>query len=173
MPYQGLAFAVFMGIGIVTAALLYFLDHQPEIGQTRQRGLPEPPPTRTGWSNRQQSPQLESTSGTQEENRQDRSGPSRLGAHKRNQKTSSQNVSSCSICQDTSNNKGFRMLSCGHSFHSSCIDRWFKEKPPPVHPTEIRTSISPYSAFGLNTTSTLANYATEAGSLPIDVYTVH
>nr|CAD7259195.1 unnamed protein product [Timema shepardi] len=38
-----------------------------------------------------------------------------------------------------------------------------KEKPPPVHPTEIRTSISPSSAFELNTTSALANYATEAG----------
>nr|CAD7431403.1 unnamed protein product [Timema monikensis] len=37
------------------------------------------------------------------------------------------------------------------------------EKPPPVHPTEIRTSISPSSAVELNTTSTLANYATEAG----------
>nr|CAD7601290.1 unnamed protein product [Timema genevievae] len=36
------------------------------------------------------------------------------------------------------------------------------EKPPPVHPTEIRTSISPSSAVGLNTTSALANYATEA-----------
>nr|CAD7576353.1 unnamed protein product [Timema californicum] len=36
-----------------------------------------------------------------------------------------------------------------------------KEKPPPVHPTEIRTSISPSSAVELNTTSTLANYATE------------
>nr|CAD7458494.1 unnamed protein product [Timema tahoe] len=31
-----------------------------------------------------------------------------------------------------------------------------------VHPTEIRTSISPYSAVELNTTSALANYATEA-----------
>nr|CAD7458866.1 unnamed protein product [Timema tahoe] len=38
-----------------------------------------------------------------------------------------------------------------------------EEKPPPVHPTEIRTSISPSSAVGLNTTSALANYATEAG----------
>nr|CAD7587563.1 unnamed protein product [Timema genevievae] len=38
-----------------------------------------------------------------------------------------------------------------------------KEKPPPVHPTEIRTSISPSSAAELNTTSALANYATEAG----------
>nr|CAD7592187.1 unnamed protein product [Timema genevievae] len=38
-----------------------------------------------------------------------------------------------------------------------------KEKPPPVHPTEIRTSISPSSAVELNTTSALANYATEAG----------
>nr|CAD7574987.1 unnamed protein product [Timema californicum] len=37
------------------------------------------------------------------------------------------------------------------------------EKPPPVHPTEIRTSISPFSAVELNTTSALANYAaTEA-----------
>nr|CAD7585661.1 unnamed protein product [Timema genevievae] len=37
-----------------------------------------------------------------------------------------------------------------------------REKPPPVHPTEIRTSISPSSAVELNTTSALANYATEA-----------
>nr|CAD7409444.1 unnamed protein product [Timema cristinae] len=36
------------------------------------------------------------------------------------------------------------------------------EKTPPVHPTEIRTSISPSSAVELNTTSTLANYTTEA-----------
>nr|CAD7396374.1 unnamed protein product [Timema poppensis] len=32
-----------------------------------------------------------------------------------------------------------------------------------VHPTEIRTSISPSSAAELHTTSALANYATEAG----------
>nr|CAD7604065.1 unnamed protein product [Timema genevievae] len=37
-----------------------------------------------------------------------------------------------------------------------------EEKPPPVHPTEIRTSISPSSMVWLNTTSALANYATEA-----------
>nr|CAD7569311.1 unnamed protein product [Timema californicum] len=36
-------------------------------------------------------------------------------------------------------------------------------KPPPVHPTEIRTSISPSSAVEINTTGALANYATEAG----------
>nr|CAD7409189.1 unnamed protein product [Timema cristinae] len=35
--------------------------------------------------------------------------------------------------------------------------------PPPGHPTEIRTSISPPSALELYTTSALANYATEAG----------
>nr|CAD7573494.1 unnamed protein product [Timema californicum] len=40
----------------------------------------------------------------------------------------------------------------------------FLEKPPPVHPTEIRTSNSPSSAVELNTTSALANYATEAGT---------
>nr|CAD7570787.1 unnamed protein product [Timema californicum] len=38
-----------------------------------------------------------------------------------------------------------------------------QEKPPPVHPTEIRTSISPSSAVEINTTSALANYVTEAG----------
>nr|CAD7194578.1 unnamed protein product [Timema douglasi] len=37
-----------------------------------------------------------------------------------------------------------------------------QEKPPLVHPTEIRTSISSSSAVELNTTSALANYATEA-----------
>nr|CAD7406186.1 unnamed protein product [Timema poppensis] len=36
------------------------------------------------------------------------------------------------------------------------------EKPPPVHPTKIRTSISPSSAVELSATSALANYATEA-----------
>nr|CAD7596271.1 unnamed protein product [Timema genevievae] len=38
-----------------------------------------------------------------------------------------------------------------------------QEKPPPVHPTEIRTSIFPSSVVELNTTSALANYATEVG----------
>nr|CAD7193936.1 unnamed protein product [Timema douglasi] len=41
------------------------------------------------------------------------------------------------------------------------------EKPPPVHPTEIRISISPSSAVELNTTSALANYATEAVVPPL------
>nr|CAD7202192.1 unnamed protein product [Timema douglasi] len=36
-------------------------------------------------------------------------------------------------------------------------------KPPSVHPTEIRTSIFSSSAVELNTTTALANYATEAG----------
>nr|CAD7194324.1 unnamed protein product [Timema douglasi] len=44
-------------------------------------------------------------------------------------------------------------------------------KPPPVPPTEIRTLISPSSAVELNTTSALANFATEA-RLMKDVYTV-
>nr|CAD7430364.1 unnamed protein product [Timema monikensis] len=40
-------------------------------------------------------------------------------------------------------------------------------KTAPVHPTEIRISISPSSAVELNTTSALANYATEAGSASV------
>nr|CAD7257099.1 unnamed protein product [Timema shepardi] len=39
----------------------------------------------------------------------------------------------------------------------------FRNPPPPVHPTKIRTSITPSSAVEqLNTTSALANYATKA-----------
>nr|CAD7427249.1 unnamed protein product [Timema monikensis] len=41
--------------------------------------------------------------------------------------------------------------------------------PPPVHPTEIRTSISPSSAVELNMTSVLASYATEAGGFKIEI----
>nr|CAD7201263.1 unnamed protein product [Timema douglasi] len=41
------------------------------------------------------------------------------------------------------------------------LTRFERKKPPPVHPTEIRTSISPSSAVELNTTSSLANYATK------------
>nr|CAD7405569.1 unnamed protein product [Timema cristinae] len=42
---------------------------------------------------------------------------------------------------------------------------------PPPNPTEIRTSISPSSAVKLNTTSVLANYATEAGPRTINLDT--
>nr|CAD7589427.1 unnamed protein product [Timema genevievae] len=56
--------------------------------------------------------------------------------------------------------KTFR-LSDSEGFFTCCE---FLEKPPPVHPTEIRTSISPSSVGWLNTTGTLANYAIEAGT---------
>nr|CAD7198975.1 unnamed protein product [Timema douglasi] len=48
-----------------------------------------------------------------------------------------------------------------------CLLSTMLEKPPPVHPTEIRTSISPSSAVEqLNTTNALANYATETEVFP-------
>ncbi|CAG2059637.1 unnamed protein product [Timema podura] len=56
--------------------------------------------------------------------------------------------------------------------YEELIDRVYKKRSrstyqvsycKEVHPTEIRTSISPSSAVELNTTSALANYATEAG----------
>nr|CAD7263248.1 unnamed protein product [Timema shepardi] len=43
------------------------------------------------------------------------------------------------------------------------VENLLGEKTLLVHPTEIRTLISPSSAFDLITTSALANYATEAG----------
>nr|CAD7393389.1 unnamed protein product [Timema cristinae] len=42
-------------------------------------------------------------------------------------------------------------------------------KTTPVHPTEILTSISPSSEVELNTTSALANYATEEGTIGHDL----
>nr|CAD7427776.1 unnamed protein product [Timema monikensis] len=44
------------------------------------------------------------------------------------------------------------------------VENHLGNPPPPVHPTEIQTSISPSPAVELNTTGALANYATEAGS---------
>nr|CAD7203621.1 unnamed protein product [Timema douglasi] len=64
---------------------------------------------------------------------------------------------------------GFQNLSFTKPFQLPVIKAKTKyeldkeEKPPPVHPTDIRTSISPSSAVELNTTSVLANYAIEAG----------
>nr|CAD7410181.1 unnamed protein product [Timema poppensis] len=52
---------------------------------------------------------------------------------------------------------GYQRLCYFISNNSGVFQHW------PVHPTEIRASISPSSAVELNTTSALANYATEAG----------
>nr|CAD7573311.1 unnamed protein product [Timema californicum] len=46
------------------------------------------------------------------------------------------------------------------------VENHFSKKNS-VHPTEIKTSISPSSVVNLNTTSALANYATEAGLSPV------
>nr|CAD7570158.1 unnamed protein product [Timema californicum] len=45
--------------------------------------------------------------------------------------------------------------------HKETVQHQIKGKMETVHPTEIRTSISPSSAVELNTTSALANYATK------------
>nr|CAD7260733.1 unnamed protein product [Timema shepardi] len=62
-------------------------------------------------------------------------------------------------CNNPSPTHGGRFCIGDRRRHNICAT---EEKPPPVHPTEIRTSISPSSAVELNTTSALANYATEA-----------
>nr|CAD7588294.1 unnamed protein product [Timema genevievae] len=69
-------------------------------------------------------------------------------------------------------NEGFReagltTYTCPLPRHATISDgqvnrREQMEKSPPVHPTEIRISISPSLVVELNTTSALANYATEA-----------
>nr|CAD7194780.1 unnamed protein product [Timema douglasi] len=48
-----------------------------------------------------------------------------------------------------------------------------EEPPPPVHPSEIQTSIPPPSEVELNTTSALANYATEAGIVKVELEVVN
>nr|CAD7573212.1 unnamed protein product [Timema californicum] len=64
-----------------------------------------------------------------------------------------------SVVYNAAFSQGLQLNDSDNTFHP-----YPQEKPPPVHPTEIRTSISPSSAVGLNTTSVLANYTTEAVS---------
>nr|CAD7410799.1 unnamed protein product [Timema poppensis] len=65
-------------------------------------------------------------------------------------------------------NKLFSLLKSNHYINNATVDFWYPSfkvwlsKRITVHPTEIRISISPSSAVELNTTSVLANYATEA-----------
>nr|CAD7201354.1 unnamed protein product [Timema douglasi] len=54
--------------------------------------------------------------------------------------------------------------SSSQEFFDSAVSSFASKKPPPVHPTEIRTSTSPSSVVELNTTSVLADYTTEAGN---------
>nr|CAD7261363.1 unnamed protein product [Timema shepardi] len=73
---------------------------------------------------------------------------------------------------DRDSNLGLPVLGSLTQHKSSVLANYStKEKPSPVHPTEIRTSISPSSAVELNTTSALANYATEADVL--EAHLVH
>nr|CAD7590719.1 unnamed protein product [Timema genevievae] len=65
---------------------------------------------------------------------------------------------------DTMGNKGAFITLRGKDLKPKFTTYTAVEKPPPVHPTEIRTSISPSSMVWLNTTGALANYATEAVS---------
>nr|CAD7567203.1 unnamed protein product [Timema californicum] len=68
-------------------------------------------------------------------------------------------------------NKGSPGLNSMHE--AALLDNKYKTTPTEtriecaIHPTEIRTSISPYSAVELNMTSALANYATEAARVQI------
>nr|CAD7572022.1 unnamed protein product [Timema californicum] len=64
-----------------------------------------------------------------------------------------------SRCSTQSSSGGLEPL-----FHAGPVGRVDNHlgKTTPVHPTKIRTSISLFSAVELNTTSALANYATEA-----------
>nr|CAD7204860.1 unnamed protein product [Timema douglasi] len=58
----------------------------------------------------------------------------------------------------------FLLTPFSHGARTCAEGEWktIEEKPSPLHPTEIRTSISPSLAVELNTTSALANYASEA-----------
>nr|CAD7454400.1 unnamed protein product [Timema tahoe] len=71
----------------------------------------------------------------------------------------------CLSCADASFSNFASRLNCRHGNNGRLGNaRLYLAK---LHPTEIRTSISPSSAVELNTTSALANYATEAGTSPV------
>nr|CAD7264172.1 unnamed protein product [Timema shepardi] len=69
------------------------------------------------------------------------------------------------VCQPSSDRKqATNWFFIGGRSHNRRWQNIIWEKPPPVNPTKIRTSISPSLAAELNTTSALANYATEAAT---------
>nr|CAD7576655.1 unnamed protein product [Timema californicum] len=66
-------------------------------------------------------------------------------------------------CSGCNKNWGGLIRGSEHAFAWRESGKPLRKKPPPVHPTEIRTSISLSSAVELDMTSALANYTTEAG----------
>nr|CAD7569420.1 unnamed protein product [Timema californicum] len=84
-----------------------------------------------------------------------------LGKHSRNKAQLLLTSPTCSV-------GAILMLTImGQGSHVEAIGRGTHAKPEDtvIHPTEIRTSISPSSAVEINTTSALVNYATEAESV--------
>nr|CAD7599882.1 unnamed protein product [Timema genevievae] len=77
------------------------------------------------------------------------------------------NVTSERVPPESVEKTSFDFLSPVISLPGGALQSWssVKEKPPPVHLTKIRTSISPSSVVWLNTTGALANYVTEAGGV--------
>nr|CAD7198043.1 unnamed protein product [Timema douglasi] len=82
------------------------------------------------------------------------------------------------LCTDIFLTSPMRLVSSSESWYSSSIlaveqlnttNALANYATEAVHPTNIRTWISPSSAVELNTTSALANYATEAGISVINV----
>nr|CAD7462166.1 unnamed protein product [Timema tahoe] len=67
------------------------------------------------------------------------------------------------ILRNSSQSPRIRFMCLSNAKHNTRLP-YTNEKQPPVHPSEIRTSIFPFSAAELNTTSALANYITEAAN---------
>nr|CAD7588254.1 unnamed protein product [Timema genevievae] len=74
----------------------------------------------------------------------------------------------CHLHRNLSRSEHIGRLQFTHPCPGPCSHRFLDRQQGIVHPTEIRTSISPSSVVELNTTSTLANYATEVIRLYIN-----
>ncbi|XP_067001010.2 uncharacterized protein [Anabrus simplex] len=116
MPYQGLALAFLLGVGIATAAICFF------VGEVANRRLESPYENRASvdydsppnsWAPR--NPVNNDTRRRRNRNRSGRRGEGDV-------------EEKCSICFqpiaiDVNRTK---TLTCGHSFHITCIGKWIE-----------------------------------------------
>ncbi|XP_023713288.1 E3 ubiquitin-protein ligase RNF130-like [Cryptotermes secundus] len=112
MPYEGLGFAVILGVGLATAIYYFLTQTGRESAHSNSRNNGQPPPFDHG------------------PNSKSWHEGSRNTKPKRKLSTQAEETH-CMICLEGYN---IKQLPCKHRFHSHCISKWFSVKGSPSCP---------------------------------------